>query len=103
MAYSRDAETRRLRGDPQKPPGRDITCSRWQDRLQDEVYREMFLLESNRPGSEMGLALALLHAVVEADSLPHDSEIRRWLKTVYPIALRMIESSLDRGGKCPSA
>ena len=32
------------------------------ERIKDEVYRQMFLLEERRPGAEMGLALALLRA-----------------------------------------
>jgi len=70
------------------------------NRLKDEVYREMLLLESNRLGAEMGLALALLRAVVQSDSLPHQEESEKWLKTVCPLGLQMIEASLGRGLKC---
>ena len=38
------------------------------ERIKDEVYRQMFLLEESRPGAEMGLALALLRAWLAADS-----------------------------------
>ena len=72
------------------------------NRLKDEVYREMLLLESNRPGSEMGLALALLRAIVQSESLVHHEEFREWLKTVCPVGLDMIEASLSRGLKCNS-
>lgn len=73
------------------------------NRLKDDVYREMFLLESNRPGSEMGLALALLRAIVQSESLVNESEFREWLRTVCPLALQMIETSLGDGPKCDSA
>ena len=70
------------------------------NQLKDEVYREMYLVESRRPGSEMGLALALLHAWNETDSLPQDDEVKVWLRQVCPLCLRMIEESLDKGGAC---
>jgi hypothetical protein len=67
------------------------------NRLIDEVYREMYLLESRRPGSEMGLALALLHAWNETASLTQDDEIRVWLRQVCPLCVKMIEDSLQKG------
>lgn len=70
------------------------------NRLKDEVYREMYLLESRRPGSEMALALALLHAWTEADSLPQDNEVKIWLRQICPLCLQLIEDSLDNGGAC---
>ncbi len=74
--------------------------SRKSNRLQDAVYREMFLLESKRPGSEMGLALALLRAMVESDRMANRDEIREWLKTICPHCLKMIESALDKYSAC---
>ena len=68
--------------------------------LKDEVYREMLLLEVNRPGSEMGLALALLRAVVQCESLSEQVEFRGWLKTICPVGVRMIEAALREGGGC---
>ena len=68
--------------------------------LKDEVYREMLLLEVNRPGSEMGLALALLRAFVQSDSLAEQEDFGGWLKSVCPLGLRMIEVSLRSGSKC---
>lgn len=70
------------------------------NRLQDEVYREMLLLESNRPGSEMGLALALLRAIVQYESLRDKRDFREWLKAVCAIGLRRIEASLAENSKC---
>jgi hypothetical protein len=65
--------------------------------LKDEVYRQMFRLEESRPGAEMGLALALLHAWVASDSKPESGEERDWLKKVSPIYLQMIETALEAG------
>jgi hypothetical protein len=67
------------------------------NRLKDAVYREMYLLESRRPGSEMGLALALLRAWNEIESLPQDQGSHRWLKQICPLGLKMIEDSLGQG------
>jgi hypothetical protein len=63
------------------------------ERIKDEVYRRMFLLEENRPGAEMGLALALLHAWQECDSKQECGE-REWLRKISPICLQMIEDFL---------
>ncbi len=60
----------------------------------------MFLLESNRPGSELGLALVLLRAIVQSESLRSQKDFREWLKTVCPIGLQMIEASLEKSSKC---
>jgi hypothetical protein len=68
------------------------------ERIKDEVYRQMFLLEESRPGAEMGLALALLRAWLAADSKPARDEERDWLKKVSPICLEMIEAALQAGG-----
>ena len=68
--------------------------------LKDEVYREMLLLEGNRPGAEMGLALALLRAMVQARSFGEQDEFGDWLRTVCPVGLHMIEASLEQGSKC---
>ena len=68
--------------------------------LKDEVYREMLRLEVNRPGAEMGLALALLRAIVQSESLIEQPAYRDWLKTICPVGLRMIEAALGEGCKC---
>jgi hypothetical protein len=52
------------------------------ERVKDEVYRQMFLLEESRPGAEMGLALALLRAWLAADSIPASDKERDWLRKV---------------------
>jgi hypothetical protein len=68
------------------------------ERVKDEVYCQMFLLEESRSGAEMGLALALLRAWLAADSKPASDEERDWLKKVSPICLEMIEATLQAGG-----
>jgi hypothetical protein len=74
--------------------------TRKMDHLKDEVYREMLLLEGKRPGSEMGLALALLRAVVVSRSFGDERDFGEWLKTVCPLGLRMIELSLEESTQC---
>jgi len=61
--------------------------------LKDEVYRQMFRLEENRPGADMALALALLRAWIATDKKTKDSEDRDWLRKVAPICLEMIEAA----------
>ena len=56
------------------------SSSRRHGRLEDEVYRQMFRLEANRPGSELDLALALLYAWNAAESVPKNGQERQWLK-----------------------
>jgi hypothetical protein len=68
------------------------------ERVKDEVYRQMFLLEESRPGAEMGLALALLRAWLAADSKLASEEELDWLKKMSPICLRMIEAALQVPG-----
>lgn len=86
-----------------------MTCSKRRSgsravhRLMDEVYREMYQLESGRPGAEMGLALALLRAHVSAGRSSRKGMDWDWLKTVSPICLKMIEESLDCGSAVASA
>jgi hypothetical protein len=63
------------------------------ERIKDEVYRQMFLLEESRPGTAMGLAVAL-RAWIDADSNPAGNGGRRWLQKVSPICLEMIEASM---------
>ena len=65
------------------------------DQLQDEVYRQMFRLEESRPGSELGLALALLRAWLASASKPASSMDHEWLQQISPICLAMIEACLQ--------
>jgi len=77
-----------------------LSRTRQANRLKDEVYREMLLIEANRPGAEMGLALALLRAIVQSESSSQEREFRNWLKMVCPVGLRMIEITLREQSKC---
>jgi len=86
-------------GSPPATAGKS-SQTRKANRLKDEVYREMFLLESNRPGSELRLALVLLRAIVQSESLRNQEDFREWLKTVCSIGLQMIEASLEESSKC---
>ncbi len=72
------------------------------ERIKDEVYRQMCRLEESRPGAAIGLALALLRAWLAVDSKPASDEERDWLKKVSPICLEMIEASLGTGGSAHS-
>ena len=65
------------------------------ERVKDEVYRQMFLLEEGRPGAEMGLAIALLHAWLTAESNSESGLERVWLKNISPICIQMIETALQ--------
>jgi cell division FtsZ-interacting protein ZapD len=64
--------------------------------LKDEVYRQMFRLEARRPGAEIKLAIALLHAWLDSDSRPNMRESRQWLRKVSPICVDMIEATQQR-------
>jgi cell division FtsZ-interacting protein ZapD len=70
--------------------------------LKDEVYRQMFRLEESRTGAEMSLALALLRAWLACSSKRENCEERKWLKTISPICLAMIETALRAGGTAHS-
>jgi hypothetical protein len=67
------------------------------ERLKDEVYRQMFRLESHRPGAERDLAVALLRACVASDATPKVGVDRPWLKKICPICLAMIEAAVQSG------
>lgn len=72
------------------------------ERVKDEVYRQMFLLEESRSGAAIGLALALLRAWLAAESKPTTDEERDWLKKISPICVEMIEAALQPGGSAHS-
>lgn len=63
-------------------------------RIRDEVYRQMFRLETQRPGAEMDLAMALLRAWMALCSGPQSAREKPWLKKISPICLQMMESAL---------
>jgi hypothetical protein len=64
------------------------------ERLKDEVYRQMFRLEAQRPGAERDLAIALLRAWMVLCREPQGANEKPWLKKISPICLQMIESAL---------
>ena len=64
-------------------------------RIRDEVYRQMFRLEAQRPGAEMELAMALLRAWMALCSEPQGAKEKPWLTKISPICLQMIESALS--------
>jgi hypothetical protein len=72
----------------------DTSAGGRSDRLKDEVYRQMFRLEANRPGADLGLALALLRAWLDSNGKPAERESREWLRKICPICVAMIEASL---------
>jgi hypothetical protein len=63
-------------------------------RIRDEVYRQMFRLEAQRPGAERDLAIALLRAWMTLCSKPQGAKEKPWLTKISPICLQMIESVL---------
>jgi hypothetical protein len=73
------------------------------DKLKDEVYRQMFRLEANRPGADLALAIALLRGWLAAYSEHENTKLREWLNKVCPICMRMIEAARqghDAGKHC---
>lgn len=87
---------------PQNAAVRSNRFSRNQsDQLKDEIYRQMFRLEENRPGAEMGLALALVRAWLASESEPERGERQDWLKKISSICLQMIETALEAGVATP--
>ena len=88
----------RAKTDDKSPVGASrLSQLRRANHLKDEVYREMLLLEVNRPGAELGLAVALLRAIVQSEPLTDQEEYRGWLKAICGVGLRMIEAALGEG------
>ncbi len=79
-------------------PNEAVMCNKSKsDDLKDEVYRQMFRLEEGRAGAEIGLAVALLRAWIAAGSKHASSVERKWLKTISPICMAMIEAAQRAG------
>lgn len=70
------------------------------ERLKDEVYRQMFRLEEGRAGAEIGLAAALLRAWITAGPEAAGGEEEDWLKKISRICLGLIEASSHASGAC---
>jgi hypothetical protein len=100
MAHSSKILSKTTPDDRTPAPAGRVSQVRRANHLKDEVYREMLLLEGNRPGAEMGLALALLRAIVQSESLSGQGEFRDWLTKICPVGLRMIEVALGERCKC---
>jgi ADP-ribosylglycohydrolase len=66
----------------------------WSERLKDEVYRQMYRLEASRPGAEVALAIALLHAWIASGSEAEMPQSCEWLMKICPICILMMENSL---------
>lgn len=81
---------------PRRAPSPESSHPRRSEQFKDEVYRQMFRLEANRPGAEMDLALALLRAWQVVDTKSESGEERQWLRKVAPICMEMIEASLQQ-------
>ena len=63
------------------------------DKLKDEVYRQMYRLEANRPGADLDLAIALLRGWLAPYPQTECAGLREWLEKVCPICLLMIEAA----------
>jgi hypothetical protein len=81
---------RRIAASPNSRPQKD-------EELKDEVYRQMFRLEAQRPGAARDLAVALLRAWMASDSGPKVGVDRQWLRKICPICLAMIEAAVPAG------
>ena len=73
--------------------GSEAATRRQNEHLQDEVYRQVFRLEANRPFAELDLAIALLRAWLAASSATPEQEDWLWLKNICPIGVTMIEDA----------
>ena len=75
-----------------------------ENQLKDEVYRQMYRLEGNRPGAEMDLAIALLQGWLAPLAQTERTALHRWLQQVCPICILMIEAARENsrsGTQCP--
>ena len=73
------------------------------EKLKDEIYRQMYRLEANKPGADLDLAIALLRGWVAQCSAPEPVKLRDWLNKICPICLLMIETArrgTDLGQRC---
>lgn len=67
------------------------------DRLKDEVYRQMFRLEADRQGAELDLATALLRGWLDSYSRPEATRLLEWLGKISPLCLQMIGAKRQPG------
>jgi len=89
---SRHDSRKRLR-DP------EAALKRNKERLQDEVYRQVFRLEAHRQDAELDLSVALLRAWQAAAGVASQDDEWQWLKNICPICIKMIETARRKSGK----
>ena len=77
----------------------EAALKRNNERLQDEVYRQVFRLEAHRQGAELDLSVALLRAWQAADGAASQDHEWLWLKNICPICIKMIEAARRKCGK----
>ena len=65
------------------------------NRVKDEVYRQMLRVEAGRSAAQLPLTVALLQAWMTLGDQAFDSDARRWLRSICPVCLRMIETVGD--------
>lgn len=68
--------------------------------LKDEVYRQMFRVEEGRSGADKELAIALLRAWMILDVGPRSNTSRKWLRSICPICMELIQSSGSLNRSC---
>ncbi|MGC2617599.1 MAG: hypothetical protein WA414_01075 [Acidobacteriaceae bacterium] len=71
--------------------------------LKDEVYRQVLRLEAGYPGADVHLAAALLRSWMIIAEHPTQSQFRRWVSTISPICLRLIEFPTRIDVRSPSS
>jgi hypothetical protein len=71
-------------------PGR--LAGKANERLQDEVYRQMFRAEARVPAADLDLAMTLVRAWLAVQEEPANSDLRIWLAVVSPLCLQIIDS-----------
>jgi hypothetical protein len=70
------------------------------DELKDEVYRQMFRVEEGRTGADKELAVALLRAWMVLEVGPRSNTSRKWLRSICPICVELIQSSGNSSRAC---
>ena len=76
---------------PETAQNAGTLLKRHHERLQDEVYRQVFRLEAHRQGAELDLSVALLRAWQAAGEVSALDQDWQWLKKICPICIEMIE------------
>jgi len=69
------------------------------ERLQDEIYRQMFRVEARLPAADLDLAMTLVRAWLAVETEPANSDLRTWLGVVSPLSLEMIDGLRRRDAR----